>query len=147
MQTDTVRRSPVDSLSRPDAEEYLVTLRTLAHELDRAMSAIASRELPGFEDSVSRQLATCVRIAEIPVRSVVQRRSQPGPILPIDAELAARINAATDKLVTLNQRYAVLLKHSGETMRLFAGLFRSYSDLPEQGSVTPSNLRTWSCEL
>jgi hypothetical protein len=147
MQIEVLQRSPVDSLTHPDAEEYLATLQTLAHELDRAMSAIAAQELPIFEDSVTRQLATCVRLAEIPARATARRRNQSDSILPVDAELAARISAATGTLVTLNKRYAALLKHSGETMRLFAGLFRSYSDHPEQGSGTHSNLRTWSCEL
>ena len=53
----------------------------------------------------------------------------------------------TGTLVTLNKRYSALLKHSGETMRLFAGLFRCYSDMPEQGSGFRNNVHTWSCEL
>ncbi len=147
MQTQVLQRSPVDSLTHPDAEEYLVALQTLSQELDRAMSAIVARELPVFEESVTRQLAHCVRLAEIPARAQARRGAQPDAILPVDKELASRISAATGTLVTLNKRYAALLKHSGETMRLFAGLFRSYSDHPEQGSGMRTNHHTWSCEL
>jgi hypothetical protein len=147
MQTQVLQRNPIDSLTHPDAEEYLMALQTLSQELDRAMSALVAKELPIFEESVTRQLAHCVRLAEIPARSRARRQSQPDAILPVDRELAGRISAATTTLVTLNKRYAALLKHSGETMRLFAGLFRSYSDLPEQGSGICNTRRTWSCEL
>jgi hypothetical protein len=147
MQIQVSQRSPVDSLTHPDAEEYLIALQTLSQELDRAMSAIVARELPVFEESVTRQLAHCVRLAEIPARSIARRKAQPDTSLPVDKDLASRINAAAGTLVTLNKRYAALLKHSGETMRLFAGLFRSYSDHSEQGSGMRTNHHTWSCEL
>ena len=147
MQTQVLQRSPLDSLTHPDAEEYLTALDTLTQELERAMSAIVARQLPVFEDSLTRQLASCVRLAELPARSLARRKAAPETVPPLDTELARRINAATGTLVALNRRYAALLKHSGETMRVFASLFRSYSNHPEQGSGMRTNHCTWSCEL
>ncbi len=147
MQTQVSQQSPVDSLMHTDAEEYLVCLQTLSQELDRAMSAIIAKELPVFEECVSRQLAHCVRLKEIPARFMVRSQAQPHAVQAVDKDLASRIDAATAALVVLNKRYAALLKHSGDTMRLFAGLFRSYSDHPEQESGMRTNHHTWSCEL
>jgi hypothetical protein len=47
----------------------------------------------------------------------------------------------------LNKRYSALLKHSGDTMRLFAGLFQSYSGPRPQAAAGRLQVNTWSCEL
>jgi len=147
MQTEEQQpnRTPIPPL---DAEDYIENLQTLAQELDRAMGAIVARALPTFEDSLCRQRAVCARLTALPARSAQQQRHHPDlPLEPLDENLAARILAAATHLNVLNQRYSALLKHSGETMRLFAGLFRSYSERGQQSAGSPITYRTWSCEL
>jgi hypothetical protein len=136
------------TLSQAEAQEYLESLEALARELDRAMQAIAARELLLLEDSVSRQRAACARLAELPKRSSARRLKSPEAIsAPPDAELSSRIETAAASLLVLNKRYSVLLKYSGETVRLFAGLFRSYAGHTHPGAGISPNLHTWSCEL
>jgi hypothetical protein len=138
----------IGPLSQLEAEEYLESIRALAQELDRAMEAIAVRELSTFEESLHRQRAACANLADLPRRSAQRRAGHTGSnAAPVDAELAGRISAATTALLTLNSRYSALLKHSGDTMRLFAGLFRSYTGTTQQGMGMTTNLHTWSCEL
>jgi len=65
----------------------------------------------------------------------------------IDAGFAERIVEASEKLRALNDQYSALLKHSGDTLRMFAGLFRTYSApmrVPQSGRISTNN---WSCEL
>ena len=136
------------TLSQAEAQEYLETLESLARELDRAMQAIAARELPSLEDSVSRQRATCIRLAELPKRSTARRLKSPETTAaPPDAELKSRIQTAAESLLVLNKSYSALLKHSGETVRLFAGLFRGYAGHTHPGASPAPKLHTWSCEL
>ena len=45
--------------------EYLELLRSLAHELERAMRAIAQNSLPSLEDSVANQQAIAERLREL----------------------------------------------------------------------------------
>src|SRR5580698_4611764 len=123
------------TLSQAEAQEYLETLESLARELDRAMQAIAARELPLLEDSVSRQRATCARLTELPKRSTARRLKSPETTsVPPDAELSSRIQTAAESLLVLNKSYSALLKHSGETVRLFAGLFRGYAGHTHPGA-------------
>jgi hypothetical protein len=136
------------NLSQTEAQEYLESLEDLARELDRAMQAIAARELSLLEDSVSRQRAACAHLVELPKRSKARRLKSPETVsVPPDAELNSRIQTAAESLLILNKRYSLLLKHSGETVRLFAGLFRSYAGHTHPGAGTGPNLHTWSCEL
>ncbi|ADW70900.1 hypothetical protein [Granulicella tundricola] len=139
--TQSQIQSVVTTLSPLEAQEYLESIQALTHELDRAMEAIVSRELPAFEQSVSRQMSACVKLAELPKRSARRVRDVSSEAAP-DAELTGRIAAASVALVALNKRYSALLKHSGDTLRMFAGLFRSYT-----GTTQPGMLSTWSCEL
>jgi hypothetical protein len=136
------------TLTQTEAQEYLAFLENLARELDRAMQAIATRELSSLEDSVSRQKAVCARLVELPRRSAARRLKHPETTsAPPDAELSSRIQTASESLIVLNQRYSALLKYSGETVRLFAGLFRDYAGHTPLGAGMGTNLHTWSCEL
>jgi hypothetical protein len=139
MQTESPKPAPAP-LSQLQAEEYLSTLEILASELDLAMVAIVEKKLPGFEASVERQRANCARLAEIPLQPSEDTR-------PMDSDLAARIKDAANMLSTLNKRYSALLKHSGDTMKLFAGLFRSYNGALQQRAGSGHSIHTWSCEL
>jgi hypothetical protein len=147
MQTEVFQQSVVPPPPRSPAEEYLASLQTLAGELDQAMGAIVTKSLPELEESVSRQKATCARIAEISGGSTTQRLQDPAAAVPLDEELAGRITAATATLLALNKRYSVLLQHSGDTVRLFAGLYRGYNGTLQQANAMRSNVNTWSCEL
>lgn len=141
-------QNPAAFLSHPAAEQYLESLQELVQELDRAMEALASRTLPAFESSVSRQLALCTRLADRPMHRADQAVQEPGPnVTPAEAELASRIATATATLLALNKRYSALLKHSGDTMRLFAGLFRGYPGQTLQQTPMNANMRSWSCQL
>ena len=122
------------------AGDYLEALQTLAQEIDRAMTAIVERALPQLEESVCRQLAICAKLSAAPGFA-------PASTYPADTILEERIYAATANLVILNKNYSALIKHSGDTVRLFAGLFRSYTGPVQQGSESRSNHHTWSCEL
>jgi hypothetical protein len=139
---------PAAFLSHPAAEQYLESLQELVHELDRAMEALASRTLPAFESSVSNQLDLCTRLANRPAQRVDSSAQFPGPpVTEAEAELAQRIASATATLLSLNKRYSALLKHSGDTMRLFAGLFRGYPGQTLPQPPASSHLTSWSCQL
>ncbi|RXH57250.1 hypothetical protein [Granulicella sibirica] len=147
MQTEMIQHI-VGPLSQVDAEEYLESLETLALELDRAMQAVAAKALPSFEDSLRAQRAVCAKLSEFPRRAAARRAQNDGADEPpVDAELAERIKTAATTLLLLNKSYSALLKHSGDTLRLFAGLFRSYSGPTQHAATVRVNHRTWSCEL
>ena len=135
------------NLSQANAEEYLVSLQDLAVEVDRAMDALVSNALRSFEESVVRQRALCERLASLSRRSPFVGGSNAFDESVIDAGFAERVAEASAKLRGLNDRYSALLKHSGDTLRMFAGLFRGYSApmrVPQSGRISIHN---WSCEL
>jgi hypothetical protein len=151
METDETK-SWVGRLSRDEAQDCLGTLRGLASQLDSAMDAMVQRKLPLLRNSLHLQQASCARLMDL------RHRSQRGPAPIADAEsafsdsdLAAEIEAAARSLLILNDRYAALLKHSGETLRLLAGLYRSYRGPAPLASGAQANLeanlQTWSCEV
>jgi hypothetical protein len=157
MPSQVKEQRTIATLTRVEGEEYLESLDTLARELDRAMDAIATRSLGSFEDSVARQLSACGRLTAISSRASASASVQVSHAQPVsgptilggceDANLQERITDATATLVTLNRRYSALLKHSGDTIRLFAGVFRSYPGLPETKTGFGGGVSTWSCEL
>lgn len=132
---------------RSEAEEYLQGLQELTRQMDRAMEAIVTRSLPTFEECIHQQRMTCARMAE--VASSLGAGSVRDPSSPtrisLDADLAARIEAAAVTLGALHRRYWALLKHSGETMQLFARLFRSYGGLGQPVTGMQPHRNTWSC--
>ncbi len=132
-----------------DAEEYIENLQALGQELDRAMEAIVAGSLPQFEESLSRQRTSCAKLTHIG-RHYAERKEKhaatPGD--PINQDLADRLAAAARELGRLNQRYSLLLRHSGENLRVLSGLFRGYGGPPSHvGNGAQNNLSTWSCEL
>jgi len=151
MQTEETK-SWVERLSPDEAKDCLASLLSLASHVDGAMDAIVQRKLPLLQENVRLQEASCDRLTDL------RRRSKRVPSVgsetentPIDSDLAAEIEAATASLLLLNQRYSALLKHSGETLRLLAGLYRSYCSFAQSRSGAQANLqanlRTWSCEV
>lgn len=147
MQTEDTQ-SWFERLSQEEAEECLVSLQGLTNQLHRAMDAIVTRKLPLLQDSLHHQQATCDRLEDLKHRSNDRfaRGSEP-ETTAIDSDLAEEIKAATATLLTLNSRYSVLLKYSGETLRLLSGLYRSYRGFAQPASGIQSSLQTWSCEV
>ena len=134
--------SNTNPLSQQEAEQYLGHLQALSSELETAMQGVVARQLPAFDESLQRQRATCALLTDLPRRAAA-RRSSGDDEAPLDPDLASRIKEAALTLNTLNQTYSALLKHSGDTLRLFAGLCRSYSG---PVAIQP-RVHTWSCEL
>jgi hypothetical protein len=130
--------------------EYLDCLTALAGELDRAMHSVAENSLPTFEDSVARQTALCSRLSSL-ITSQTGSRATASFADSSDEELSERINRATETLVTLNQRYSALLRHSGETLQMLLGLTRCYTGYTQQiGGVLTSQhttVSTWSSQV
>jgi len=151
MQTEETQ-SWVGRLSRDEAKDCLANLLALASQLDGAMDAIVRRKLPLLRESLQLQQASCARLTHLRHRSKGRALAgREGESVHIDSDLAAEIAAAANSLLVLNGRYSALLKHSGETLRLLAGLYRSYTCFGQSASGmqanVPANLKTWSCEV
>ena len=131
-----------------EAEEYLANLRVLASELDRAMKAVVNQELWSLKESVRLQRETCARLSYFgrPPESRLANNPHLEAIGP-ESDIANEIKAAIDRLLTLNRTYSALLRHSGDTLRVFATLFRGHYNSAPTSSGGQANLRTWSCEL
>ncbi len=147
MQTQA-QQSAIEGLSQSEGEQYLTNLRGLADHLQSAMDAIVQRSLASLQHSLQLQQISCGRIADLRHRSTT-RLDDPSTseTVSIDADLASEIEAATDSLLTLNRSYSALLKHSGDTLHLLAGLYRSYRGFAQQESEGRAALPTWSCEI
>ena len=145
MQTIEIQ-SWIDKLSQDEAEECLDSLRALACQLDSAMDSIVKRQLPALKSGLHLQRVSCASLAAIRHRSN-QRPERKSETLMADHDLATEIKSATESLLVLNRRYAALLKHSGDTLQLLAGLYRSYRGSVQPGSPISGSLQTWSCEV
>ena len=146
MQREKVQ-SWVEKLSQDEAEQCLVNLQGLARQLEGAMDAIVKRQLPSLQGCLHLQSASCASLAGIRNRANQRvEQDRDGNTAIVDSDLAVEITSATEALLMLNRRYAALLKHSGKTLQLLAGLYRSYPGSLQPGSVVSGHLQTWSCE-
>jgi hypothetical protein len=138
----------VEGLSQAEGEECLANLHRLAGQLDSAMDAIVRRRLSSLNDSLHLQQISCGRLADLRFRSE-KRQSQPsGPESGfVGPDLAVEIEAATESVLVLNSRYSALLKHSGDTLQMLAGLYRSYRGFAQSSSGMQASVPTWSCEV
>jgi hypothetical protein len=135
-------------LSPDEGKEYLANLQCLAGELETAMNCIARQELFPLQESIKVQQAACSRLAHIQRgRSAKLSADRALSTNCEDSDLSFQIEEAVASVLVLNKRYAALLRHSGETLRLFAGLFRSYQGSTHSTSAVQANLQTWSCEV
>lgn len=134
------------TLSQLEAEKYLEHIEVLSGELSIAMEAIVSRQLAAFEMSVRRQGLICTTIGTLPGRPGGRTPGSPDASCPAARELQDRIQKAADALNILNRRYSALLAHSGDTLKLFAGLFRTYTG-PATAAAHQTNISTWSCNI
>lgn len=139
-------QSWIESLSQTDAVQCLSTLQALASQLDTAMNAIVQQKLLALHDSIHLQQVSCGRIADLRHRSDGMP-SIHSDAVSVDADLALEIKKATESLLVLNARYSALLKHSGDTLHLLAGLYRSYSGFTQPTAGSQASLAGWSCEV
>jgi hypothetical protein len=146
--------SDVVDFPKPLALEYLQHIEALTAEIKAGMEAIGSNALSTFEESVSKQQGLCMSLSQLTGQvSLKQETGQgtkqdgalPRPASAPDRALTNRIRIAAELLLDLNQQYAALLKHSGESVRLFAGLCRSYTGHFQSPAEMGANRPGWSC--
>ena len=130
------------------AAEYLRTLQDLAHELERAMQAIARNALAEFEESIANQQAICSRLGVL-----VNDLSTPLDVQTteidstFDRDMKSQIQAASGTLQKLNYRYAALLQHSSRSVELMTSLFSSFKGQFQEASGPRFKHQTWSCQM
>ena len=130
------------------AADYLVSLRSLTCELERAMQAIAHNSLPDLEESIASQQMLSSRIRELADDMCVPLEARAAlPAASVDKDMALQIRAAADELQTLNQRYAMLIRHSSRSVALMAGLFGSLKGQFQEASGPRLKHQTWSCQM
>jgi len=129
-------------------EEYFQLLRSMAFELERAMSAISENSIQALEDSLANQEAFSTRLAEL-----ADDLSRPGRQEPLsvrdaaDDSLLQRVRAASNELQSLNRRYSALLKFSSRSVAMMVSLFSSYQGQIQEVSGPRLKLQTWSCQI
>lgn len=134
-------------LRRDEGHEYLANLQVLGRELDRAMKAVVDQELPSLQDSLYLQQAACAQLNFLAQRVHTRGAEQADlDAAPLDPGLAAEIREAAESLVLLNRNYSALLRHSEDTLRLFAELFRCYQGWSQPSHGNKNAPSTWSCE-
>jgi hypothetical protein len=128
--------------------EYLEHLQSMALELERSMHAIAQHSLLPLEDSIANQQVLATRLSEL-----ANELSKPKRVENTDAPasgeegLMENIRVAADRLHSLNQCYATLLKHSSHSIGLMVSLFRSYRGQMQEDPGTGLKQQTWSCQV
>ena len=129
-------------------EEYLQLLRSMAFELERAMSAISDNSIQALEGSLANQEAFSTRLVEL-----ADDLSKPVQQKPLtvrgsgDDYLLQRVHAASNELQNLNRRYSALLKFSSHSVAMMVSLFSSYQGQIQEASGPRLKLQTWSCRI
>jgi hypothetical protein len=129
-------------------EEYLQLLRSMAFELERAMSAISDNSIHALEGSLANQEAFSTRLVEL--ADDLSITVQQGPLTvreSADDYLMQRVHAASNELQTLNRRYSALLKYSSRSVAMMVSLFSSYQGQIQEASGPRLKLQTWSCQI
>jgi hypothetical protein len=148
MQMAMSQSSMASAAPESRGQEYLECLHALSGELEIAMGSIVDRKLASLEESVSRQVVICSQLSFLVSRpNQLFNTALDSPNQDEDDELVRRISAATATLINLNKRYSALLKLSGSTMELLAGLIRSYTGNTNLAAMLAANYRTWSCQI
>jgi DNA-binding HxlR family transcriptional regulator len=128
--------------------EYLQSLRSLTHELERAMQAIAHNALSELEDSVECQQMLSARLGELADDMCVPLEADSAiPSASLEDDLGHQIRSASDTLQKLNHRYADLLKHSSRSVAMMASLFSSFQGQFQEASGPRLKHQTWSCQM
>lgn len=138
----------IEPVSLPVHAAYLDALEELTLELKRASIAVTTGALSDFEHSLVRQRISCTRLTELALQHSATA-ADPTFVLSAFADpmLADRMKAAIAALGTGLRCYALLLKHFGETARIFAGVFRIYGGSAGGGLGLHTIPGSWSCEL
>jgi gas vesicle protein len=130
------------------AAEYLQSMRDLAHELERAMQAIARNALGDFEESIAAQQTLSCRLGEIARELSAPLEAQTeGLDTGLDNDMTQQIQDASGVLQKLNLRYAALLQHSTRSVALMASLFSSFKGQFQEASGPRLKHQTWSCQV
>lgn len=140
------------------ADVYLGQLQALALELEVVMDAVAANALSPLEESVSKQETLCSSLIKMTVtmnneslQHTVPTNMPPNsskvPAPEVEAAVEQKIHATKRAIQTLNQRYAALLKHSGESIALLACLCRSHTEPFQEARASRLKHQTWSCEM
>jgi len=129
-------------------EEYLQLLRSMAFELERAMSAISVNSIQGLEDSLANQEAFSTRLVELADDLSGPVQKEPLAVRgSADDDLLQRVRAASNELQSLNRRYSALLKYSSRSVAMMVSLFSSYEGQIQEVSGPRLKLQTWSCQI
>jgi flagellar biosynthesis/type III secretory pathway chaperone len=130
------------------AVEYLQSLRSLTHELERAMQAIAHNNLSELEESIESQQILSARLGELADDMCVPLEADPATSLPrLEDDLGQQIRSASASLQNLNLRYAALLKHSSRSLARMTSLFSSFQGHFQEASGPRLKHQTWSCQM
>jgi hypothetical protein len=128
------------------AGEHIRLMQSLAHELERAMQAIARNDLEELEDSIAHQQALSSALGRL-----ANELSSPIPaaeaVDSLDADLSQQIRHAVSELQRLNLRYSILLQHSSRSIAQMVSLFSSARGQFQEGSGPRSKHQTWSCQM
>jgi len=128
--------------------EYLQSLRSLTHELERAMQAIAHNNLSELEESIESQQILSARLGELADDMCVPLEADPATSLPrLEDDLGQQIRSASASLQNLNLRYAALLKHSSRSLARMTSLFSSFQGHFQEASGPRLKHQTWSCQM
>ncbi|MGP8258695.1 MAG: hypothetical protein ACLQM6_01950 [Acidobacteriaceae bacterium] len=130
------------------AVEYLQSLRSLTHELERAMQAIAHNNLSELEESIESQQILSARLGELANDMCVPLEADSAISLPrLEDDLGQQIRSASASLQNLNLRYAALLKHSSRSLARMTSLFSSFQGHFQEASGPRLKHQTWSCQM
>lgn len=130
------------------AGEHLQLLRSLGHELERAMHAIAHNDIDSLEQSIANQQEMSSQLNHL-ADDLSSSVETPLPFSSdsIDPDLMQEIRSATGELRQLNLRYSILLKHSSRSVALMASLFSSFRGEFQEASGARLKQQTWSCQM
>ena len=130
------------------AAEYLVLLRSLAAELERAMKAISRNALSELEESVSNQQTLSAQLSVLAEEISGPLKENPAaPRSGIDPDLMGQILTSNEVLQKLNRAYAALLQHSSRSVALMVSLFDSMRGQFQEVSGPRLKHQTWSCQM
>jgi len=138
--------------SVPLAMEYVLQLEALTAELETGMDAFGKDDIRCFEQSIVRQEVICASLVRLmgQITSGKEvaagkpgggRRVESG----VDRELARRMKRAAKSLQDCQRTYNALLKHAGDSSRMFDGLCRSYTGPIDQSTGMSLRRSSWSC--
>ncbi len=98
-----------------ETSECLEDFKSLSEELRRAIASVAAHDLAAFEASVRRQLEGAARL-----QAALLRLGQAA--CAAKQQVPTRLRGPARELAALNEEYAALLAHSGDSLRLLVSL-------------------------